>query len=38
MTDPLLTIGLDLCTLAIIAATVWVAWPLLRRVTNNDPC
>jgi hypothetical protein len=37
MTDPLLMFGLGLCTLAIIAVTAWLAWPLIRRVTSDDP-
>jgi uncharacterized membrane protein YvlD (DUF360 family) len=36
MTDPLLAIGLGFCTLVIVAVTVWLAWPLVRRGAGND--
>jgi hypothetical protein len=41
-TDPalntLLVIGLGLSLIALVIVTLWIAWPLLHRSTEDDPC
>jgi hypothetical protein len=37
-TNMVLVIGLGLCVPVLVGVTLWLAWPLLRRVIKNDPC
>jgi hypothetical protein len=30
--------GLGLSLIALVIVTLWIAWPLLHRATENDPC
>jgi len=31
-------IGLGLSVIALVIVTLWIAWPLLHRATEGDPC
>jgi hypothetical protein len=34
----LLVIGLGLSLIALVIVTLWIAWPLLHRAAEDDPC
>jgi hypothetical protein len=36
--NTLLVIGLGLSLIALVIVTLWIAWPLLHRATEGDPC